>query len=48
VVVTEIGSSVSVAMYVIVANTDASMKSRNGESLMITANEPRCGGPSGA
>src|SRR5205823_9301643 len=30
VVVTEIGSSVSVAMYVIVAKTDESMKSRNG------------------
>src|SRR3954464_4971352 len=48
VVVTEIGSSVSVAMYVIVANTDATMNSRNGESRMITANEPRAGGPSGA
>ena len=31
-----------------VAKTDASMKRRNGESRMITANEPRCGGPSGA
>ena len=36
VVVTEIGSSVSVATYVIVANTEATMKSRNGESRMIT------------
>src|SRR5260221_10923140 len=48
VVVTEIGSNVSVATYVIVANTDESMKSRNGESRMITLNDPRCGGPSGA
>ena len=45
---TEIGSSVSVATYVIVANTEATMKSRNGVSRMITANEPRCGGPVGA
>src|SRR4051812_16749741 len=48
VVVTEIGRSVSVAMYVIVANTDASMKSRNGEARANTPNEPRCGGPPGA
>src|SRR4029077_7371158 len=48
VVVAEIGSRVSVATYVIVAKTDESMKSKNGESRMITANEPRCGGPSGA
>lgn len=44
----EIGSSVSVAMYVIVAKTDESRKSRNGPSRAITANDPRAGGSSGA
>ena len=48
VVATEIGSSVSVAMYVIVAKTDESMKSRNGWSRRITRNELRSGGPAGA
>ena len=48
VVVAEIGRSVSVAMYVIVAKTDASMKRRNGESRRMTPSEPRCGGPEGA
>ena len=48
VVVTEIGSNVSVAMYVIVAKTDESMKRRNGDSRTITAKEPRWGGPAGA
>src|SRR6478736_51827 len=48
VVVTEIGSNVSVATYVMVANTDESMKSRNGWSRTITRKEPRCGGPLGA
>ena len=43
-----IGDPVSVAMYVIVAKTDESMKSRNGVSRTITANDPRSGGPFGA
>src|SRR5581483_11931813 len=48
VVVTEIGSNVSVATYVAVAKTDETMKSRNVESCAITRKEPRSGGPAGA
>src|SRR3954452_13070506 len=48
VVVTEIGRSTAVAIWGIVAKTDASRKSRNGESRRITANESRWGGPFGA